>query len=267
MGGFGCAGFAGKRGYGFHNVNLRFSVTKANAKWLAGRSARNMIPGRRVRCPHMRPGEMATGFHHDCFCSGSPNHFHQPHNATMDCVVLVSSLSKHNLLLRLCHAICNKKIENDKLTRLNCHKTSAVAAKAPWPIAGFQIQFQFQSAARFYDRVGRRKTSAACRRTGTSGHGSGSAGFPTCRIADFPIGNAPKYRRPWSILKARGLEMRDPADWKSALPGQGQGALAGNRTAALVRPEIREKSKFVKASAASVPSLCRSGITLPASVG
>ena len=41
-----------------------------------------------------------------------------------------------------------------------------------------------------------------------------SAGFRTCRIADFLIGGAPKNQRPLSVARLADLEIHDTADWE-----------------------------------------------------
>ena len=47
---------------------------------------------------------------------------------------------------------------------------------------------------------------------GASAHCLRSAGFQTCRIADFQIGNAPKLQRHLNYFRFTDLEIRDTAD-------------------------------------------------------
>src|SRR5213078_1354742 len=47
---------------------------------------------------------------------------------------------------------------------------------------------------------------------GASAHCPHSAGFQTCRIADFQIGNAPKLQRHLNYSRFADLEIRDTAD-------------------------------------------------------
>ena len=50
------------------------------------------------------------------------------------------------------------------------------------------------------------------RESGASAHCPRSAGFQTCRIADFQIGNAPKLQRHLNYSRFADLEIRDTAD-------------------------------------------------------